>query len=228
MSGRTILFYWIVLLGVSPLNSIQSQKQDTVLVTKNFKFKDGIYLTFEDFKKNQPIVWEKLKADLYSNPQTCMAQLNALEMKENHSAINPHSLWGICLGGVPFIRLDSNEIHKSTPTFSCLNVRGKICQFSFSTIKETDVFMPVYNPATGRIMKGTYVKRDKETEHSRLLHFQTGEIVPFNVTNFKKWIQDDTGLLASLNDLTSNEAREKLFKCLLIYVDRHPVYTMPK
>ncbi len=204
-----------------------SQKADSVLITKNFKFKDGVYLNFEDFQRNKPISWDSLKADLYSNPQTCMAQLTSLEYKNKSEAINPHTIWGVCLGGIPFIRLDSGEVKKPIPTFSCLNVRGKICQFSFSTIRETDVFMPVYNPATGRIMKGTYVKRDKTTEHSRLLHFQTGEIVPFTISHFKKWISDDSGLVNSLNDLNNQEAREKLFKCLLIYDDRHPVY-IPK
>jgi hypothetical protein len=37
-------------------------------------------------------------------------------------------------------------------------------------------------------------------------------------------VADDDGLSASLNALKPTETVNKLFKCLMIYNDRHPVF----
>ena len=55
------------------------------------------------------------------------------------------------------------------------------------------------------------------------MHFETGEVKDFTVENFLQWIQDDENLVETIMELSEEERQEKLFKCLLIYVDRNEV-----
>lgn len=68
------------------------------------------------------------------------------------------------------------------------------------------------------------IEREMDIKVEKMLHFQTGETADFTVGNFRKWILDDPRLIQSINELTPNEAQEKLFKCLLIYDDRNEVF----
>ena len=56
------------------------------------------------------------------------------------------------------------------------------------------------------------------------MNFETGEVADFTIENFLKWILDDPRLIQSINELSQEEAQEKLFKCLLIYDDRNEVF----
>ena len=59
-----------------------------------------------------------------------------------------------------------------------------------------------------------------------MVNLETGSIANMEVSIFKKWIQDDQQLSNTINDLSVIEAREKLYKMLLIYNDRNPYFLM--
>ena len=54
-----------------------------------------------------------------------------------------------------------------------------------------------------------------------MLQFESGEILDFNVDNFINWIQEDQHLIETIEKTPIEEVRQKLFRLLLIYVDRH-------
>jgi hypothetical protein len=88
--------------------------------------------------------------------------------------------------------------------------------------------MYVHNPYTGeRVGKKTVTNRDL-VFIQKILHFQTGESIDFNYDNLKSWTSDDKGLHKSLIDMKTEERETKLFKTLLIYNDRNPVYPTKK
>jgi hypothetical protein len=88
--------------------------------------------------------------------------------------------------------------------------------------------MYVHNPYTGeRIGKKTVTNRDL-VFIQKLLHFQTGENIDFNFENLKLWTVDDKGLQKTMQEMKAEEKESKLFKTLLIYNDRNPVYSNKK
>jgi ribosomal 50S subunit-associated protein YjgA (DUF615 family) len=88
--------------------------------------------------------------------------------------------------------------------------------------------MYVHNPYTGeRIGKKTVTNRDL-VFIQKLMHFQSGENIDFSFDNFKAWASDDKGLLKSIEEMKNEEKESKLFKTLLIYNDRNPVYPIKK
>ncbi len=200
-------------------------QDDSVLVTKNFKFKDGVYLTFDAFQQNLPdYTWEQAEGRMVTNADTYLTKIEWLRTKDslNKKHIPLHQIWGVCVGGIPFIR---TPIHQPDYVlFAALRVRGKICYFAYEEEAIEQVVISAYNPLTGKPFRSGKVDNKVYRRIEKMLHFNHGEVMDFTPENFLKWIIDDPKLTETVKGLSQEEIQEKLFKCLLIYVDRNPVY----
>ena len=109
--------------------------------------------------------------------------------------------------------------------FVSMKVRGKLCYFSYQDAKTEMVTIKAYNPLTKKPFREGKVPREVDVVIEKMLNFQTGELMDFTVDNFIDAIEkDDKKLVNTIQDLSPEEARQKLFKCLLIYVDRNQVF----
>lgn len=219
-SARLILFFAFFSLSLSA-------QTDSVVLTKNFKFKDGLYMDFASFQKNQPTYsWIQLDGSLVTNPQTFITKVDYLYFKgKKDRQIDLSEVWGLCLGGIPYMRLKEKEATDGVVEFAGLRVRGKICYYTFEEEVTRMVMVKAYNPLTGRPFRSGEVPTQETVIQERMLHFETGETLVFNVANFLDWISDDKQLWNTLKDMPEEEIEEKLFKSLLIYDDRQAVYT---
>jgi len=210
---KYVFFLFCLFLYLFPLGA----QSDSIKMTKNFKFTDGIYTDYQQFKKNKPAYkWEEIQTQLSTNPQSCMAHVASISIHNKEIPLD--SVWGITIAGIPYIKVNNNS------DFVCLSVRGKICLFAFSMKVLKQIPMPVYNPSTGVKVYQGVVEREVNEDHTYILNFETGEVAGFSPKNFKFWIKDDKNLYNTIDDLDIKETREKLYKCLLIYDDRNPVY----
>jgi hypothetical protein len=138
--------------------------------------------------------------------------------------LDAHNIYALSIEGVPSIRVEAAQIQKNLATFAALKVRGKICYFGFPTIQKKQIAMQAYNPKNGRPFRSSTIERDQEVFREKMLHFETGEILPFEVANFLRWIQEDADLVKTISELKPAQQQEKLFKCLLIFDDRNHLY----
>ncbi|MEM9822923.1 MAG: hypothetical protein AAF985_17720 [Bacteroidota bacterium] len=213
----------LALLLASPLNA---QQDNEVVLTKNFKFADGLYFDFTDFQNNQPsLIWDTLYAELFVNPQTLNAKVQTISIKtkEGLQAIDLEQVWGFSIGGIPYIRLPKGVVSNDFMVFAGIRLRGKICYYAYEEEVTRRVPMPVYNPLTRRPFYTSSVERTIPELREWMLAFTTGETLAFNVENFKSWITDDPGLLKTIDEFDAQKAKDRLFKCLLIYDDRNLV-----
>lgn len=209
------LFFWGCLYA-------QAQP-DSLLLTKNFKFNDGVYMQFADFQKNKPtFTWAELNARMVTSDEGFVAQVEYL--KNDLQVIDLQKVWGICIEGIPYIQLKETQKENRAARFASLRVRGKICYFSFPKEVTEMVEIKAYNPLNGRPYRSSRIPVEKIEIQEQMLDFQTGEIAAFTKENFMQWIADDPQLWNTVKDLSPSETEEKLFKCLLIYVDRNNVY----
>jgi hypothetical protein len=209
------------------LHATAINAQDSVVLSKNFLFNDGLYFSFEAFKSNRPgLRWEETEPVLTVNPQTFLCQIERITLKENQRELNLAELYAVCIEGIPYVRIPDAEIHKDLPAFAPLKLRGKICYFTYPDWRSQEFEIAAYNPLTGRPFRKGTVIREKEQVLEKMLYFETGEMLDFSIENFLKWIQDDPQLVGTVHQLPEEEKQEKLFKCLLIYVDRHPVHIL--
>lgn len=201
-------------------------------VTKNFQFTDGIYLSLESWQQNAPdLSWEVVRSNVFTNPQTFITQIAWLVYEEGPQqgdTIRLDDVWGVCLAGIPYVQIDRSLARKDLATFAGLQVRGNLCYYAFERSETRKIRMPVYNPVSGKPFRETMIEREYDYIEERLLRFETGETLRFTYRNFLTLIQDDEQLTQSVLELSPEEIPEKLFKCLLIYDDRNPVYIQPK
>jgi hypothetical protein len=196
--------------------------QDSLTVTKNFHFTDGVYLSFEEFRANRPAYrMEEVNAWFFTNPQTSLTQVETVVVEQTGQPVDTGLIWALSIGGVPYVRVPGGEISKELPTFAALKLRGKICYYTYPDWRNKQVHIAAYNPLNGRPFRTGTVEREEEVVVKKMLHFDTGEVADFTLDNFLAWIQDDPKLVETVNELPPEEKKEKLFKCLLIYVDRN-------
>ncbi len=180
-------------------------------------------MQFADFQKNKPTyTWMELNTRMVTSDEGFVAQVEYI--KKDLQVIDLQQIWGICIEGIPYVQLKENQKEDATARFASLRVRGKICYFSFPKAVTEMVEIKAYNPLNGRPYRSGRVPVEKIEIQEQMLDFQTGEIAAFTKENFMRWIVDDPQLWNTVKDLSPSEVEAKLFKCLLIYVDRNNVY----
>jgi len=203
-----------------------SAQEDSLILTKNYHFNDGVYMSFDAFQSNTPdYQWSELKANLVTNPQTFITQIQYIyiKRKEKEIPLDLDEIWCVSLAGIPYLKLQEGDTKKYLTTFAGLQLRGKICYFSFEDYRLVQILIHAYNPYTGIPFRSGIIERKKNLKFEKILNFETGEIADLTVENLKNWITDDQKLLDTINELTLEEAEERLFKCLLIYDDRNVI-----
>jgi hypothetical protein len=215
----------IALLSFYLLGILRGYTQDKTVITKNFKFKDGIYTSFVHIQQNKPDwVWEHVETNLVTSKNSLQTQIEFIRLKKTQLPIPIDSIWGIVIDGIPFIKLPKEYQKKTLPVFSGLVLRGKICYFQFEDIEEKKVPITAYIPETGQPYATRNVSQKHNITREKLLIFDTGEIADCDIQNVKKYISDDKDFLSTVDNFDQKEIKEKLFKCLLIYNDRNPVF----
>lgn len=200
--------------------------QETQL-TNDFKFENGVFMSYEAFKSNTPdYEWAAMQYDAHASKEKRKIQfryINTIDTSSNtYIPIVQDSIWGISVNGVPYIRVFIGS--RGVSEFVALRTRGRICYFTYEGFQKVKVPLTVYDPQTGDPVFVKEVINEEEFTYEKMMQFQTGEVGNFDLPTFKKWIADDEKLLDTINGLEEKEATGKMYKSMLIYNDRNPVY----
>ena len=85
------------------LSILRGDAQNDNLVSKNFKFKDGVYLHFENLQRNQPsAIWDSVEARLATNPQTLQMYIELIKYKNRPDSVDLNKLWCVVIDGIPY------------------------------------------------------------------------------------------------------------------------------
>lgn len=203
--------------------SYTSFAQDTAQLINSFEFEDGVYLTINDLQENRPnYTWADVNASAHINREKEVIRLEYLNTKDSSINDLEETIWGICVEGVPYIRII--DTMKQQTIFTALRTRGRLCYFYYDSYEMREVPMIIYDPETRLPIWQQSVENKEPIIVEKMLNFQTGNVSNLDISTFKNWIQDDTQLTNTINDLSGAEARKKLYKMLLIYNDRNPYY----
>lgn len=225
MSSRMTILFLMVLVT-------RSVAQDSLAVHQDFYFENGVYLTFEEFRGNQPALsWNDLDAEAHIDGQERLVRFSEILKLSSNEPLDIATLWGVCIEGKPFLnisRVKGKEKLRSRGEDPVLFVRlqsvGKLCYFYYEAYVMEKVAMHVYDPRTGVRISTGMVENQKAIAVKKVLKFESGEVEDYNLNTFKSLIRDDEALLTTLNDLSDTEARSKMYKSLFIYNDRNPVF----
>jgi len=196
-------------------------------VTPTFSFADGLYFSYEEFAGNQPgIAMDEVQSRLVTNPRTWITQVESLSRRSNNKAIAIDQLWGICIDGIPYIRIPADSIDKSLPAFAGLRITGNLCYFQYERNEEREVEMSAYNPLTGKPFRSGTITRDFLEVRERLLRFETGEMAPFTRRQLIQWTTRDQVIQTTLRRLSpkTEDLEDQLYNIMLSFNKRHPVF----
>ena len=183
------------------------------MYTRDFEFKEGIYLTIAQFKQNHPI---PVSAIVSNVPKTELNFLTeVLEQKTvtfkdetgQEQKLLTSSIWGYCRNRS--IYLQFNE------TFNRLNVIGSLCHFT------SEVVVVSYQPPTyyNRGMNNTY----RELKQF-ILNTETNKISDFTAEAMEEILKSDSELLEQFQKLKKKEKANSIFIYLRKYNEKHPLY----
>ncbi len=194
------------------------------------RFRDGLYTTLADFQKDVPR-WhfgQIAPVEYWINADSNELHLAyKIPVADQHPQPLLDSLWGVSLFGIPYVRVARDE-SRTKVIFARLHVVGKLCYLYYEGVELQTFDMKVYHPITGDVLSSHPVQNRVRVVKQMFLRAESGELSDFTPENFARLIADDPQLLRTLESLSAPEAREKLFKMLLIYNDRHPFYPPSK
>lgn len=196
---------------------------DSLPFNADFSFQNGIYLTLEQLQQNQPAYkWNEVEARLAANRDKYFAQMEYLKPR-GLAALPVTEVYAFVLKGLPYIRVEDSALAGQAATFAGLQIRGKICYYTYERRELKTLEMAAYNPLTGKPFRKGKIQRDKLITVERLLDFTTGQRLPHNRENTAALMADDPQMVRTVAELPADAVGEKLYKCVLIYDDRNPI-----
>lgn len=204
-------------------------QRDSSILNSGFRFEDGVYRSLDELRGNQPAyTWDEVSVKAAANAEHYRAQAEYVRLDESGALLPSDSVWAIVLDGLPYVRLaQDTSLKAGAMAFAGLRVRGRICYYRYERQQERLVEITAYNPLTGRPFRKGNIKKPETVEEERVFHLFTGDAGPLSRETLLRLVADDDQMVSTVEDLPEQAGRDRLYKCVLIYDDRNPVY-LPK
>ena len=195
----------VLLVLVSQFLHAQVDSSKLAKYSPSFKFKEGIYLNFEQVKSNSPLT----KSKIVTNVDFNSLDFFELILKEktisffdnfgSKKSVKSDNIWGYCRQGILFVQWN-NEINR-------IPIIGKICHFvSNETVYQEGGYSPSasYNYYDQMRMP---VYQSKELRQY-IIDFETGKIMEYDKESLKVILMRDPKLYEEFNELKRRKQRK--------------------
>ena len=221
--------------------SYGQDKPDMVKYTPDFRFKDGIYLNFDQVKFNKPIPKAKLVTSIDYNDREFFKRI--LEMDKIYfydelgvrQEITKTNIWGYSRNGVLYVQVQEN--------FNRITFIGNICHF-VADITTYDnhyynnpygyydpyyspyyggyggygnYYSPYYSPYSQSNMPRTELKQ-------YIIDFESGKILEFDTDNTELLLMKDNQLYEEYVQLSRKKKKELMFVYIRKFNEKNPLY----
>ncbi len=191
-------------------SGLQAQSDTLGRYSPGFKFKDGLYIGFEDFKSNCPGIPLKDLRDKEGKEISVIEESQALYymVEDTLRYIDPSLLYGFSAQGKVSLGHDGN--------FDRLVVIGTLCHVIQREI--------VVDYARGGLYEFNSMPVRREVRKEFILDMRTGEMSPMNPGNMDYHIADDSTVAISFSNQSQRERRATVYSTLHAYNRAHPMY----
>lgn len=232
-----------ILLSICSLISVTGQEQaGLVKYTPDFRFKDGIYVNFDQVKSNSPIPKAKLLTSTDYNDREFFKKL--LESNKIYyydgmgirQEIATNSIWGYSRNGVLYIQIQEN--------FTRITFMGSICHFvaditSYDSRYYNSPYGGYYDPYSyySPYGYGSYYNpynsyyspyaRNNMTRNELkqyLIDFETGKILEFNLESTELLLMKDAKLYEEYMQLPRKKKKDLMFVYIRKFNENNPLY----
>ncbi len=214
---RTIIF----IIGLSW--SCYCIAQDTIPLSNDYPFINGIYLSFEEFKGDNPTYVEgqfKInEVDSTDYDLTKVRKIKVLNEKGKWKSLSINKIWGLTYDGIPYIYYKGlgsvNNPLSNYDKLTRIDVIGAISMFRLEHLTKT------YN---------TNAFTSKMVHHNHvfildmLMDMNSGMIHVFDYFSVEHYIKHDEALYY---ELQVHRQEINLYDIVFTYNMRHPIFPSP-
>ena len=189
-----------------------SAQQDSVIFPGDIK--DGIYLTYADFRRNSAITKEQVVSSIDKEQLDFMSKAmdqETLTLNLNGQTVTRETktVWGFFQNKTLYINF--REEFFRVPVF------GSIC-YLVATV--TVINAGFYDPMFGY---GSNSSRTKEIREF-MVNFYDGNVVEFTMDKAEELLKRDPVLFQEYTKLGRRKQRDQVYRYIRKYNDLHPVY----
>ncbi len=235
-----VIILGAVMLQVAGAFTVEGQEQEgMVKYTPDFRFRDGIYVNFEQVKQNSPIPKAKLLTSTDYNDKEFFKKL--LESDKIYyydgmgvrQEISVGDIWGYSRNGVLYIQVQNN--------FNRITFMGSICHFVADVTTYDNRYYspyggyydPYYSPygyGNYYYPYGSYYSPYGRNSMSRneikqyIFDFEEGKILEFDQKNTETLLMRDSELYEEFVRLPRKQRKDMMFVYIRKYNEKNPLY----
>ncbi len=209
--------------------TIEAQ-QETGDTTKNvlvkyspdFKFKDGVYLNFEQVKDNNPIPKYKIiSSNDFSDPQffDALATESVISYYDNlgiRQDIAMKNVWGFTKNGLLYVRMRQS--------FNKINIVGNICHFVATiTVQNNNYYDPYYYNPYYYYNRNPGLSSTTNEIRQFIMDFDNGKILDYDTNNLEALFMKDPELHDEYMGLSKKKRQQLKFLYIRKFNERNPL-----
>ena len=214
--------YWLTFLCLFALQMSFAQNPDSsglVKYTPAYTFKNGIYLSYQDFKNNEPLPFSSTDLPSPSDvkPEKALdlairiSYYNKYGMRQ---VISPKNLWGFCYNDKIYVQWSGG--------FHMVPYIGNISHFVAKVqVRYSNRADPFYDPYYVYSGPSSYVATETK---QMLLNTGTGEIFEFTPERVLALIKDAPELYEAFSELNRRKQRKMKFYYIRLYNEKKDIY----
>jgi len=225
--------------GIPLLQLYGQEKEGMVKYTPDFRFKDGIYINFDQVKLNSPIPKAKLLTSIDYNDREFFKRIfenDKIYFYDNmgvRQEIAKSNIWGYSRNGVLYVQIQDN--------FNRITFVGNICHFvadvttydSRSYYSPYGYYDPYYSPYSYSNYYNpysSYYSPYRQSNMSRtelkqyLIDFESGKVLEFDIENTELLLMKDSQLYEEYVQLSRKKKKELMFVYIRRFNEKNPLY----
>jgi hypothetical protein len=231
------------LISSFSFTSVKGQEQDArIKYTPDFKFKDGIFLNFDQVKTNSPIPKAKLLTSADYNDREFFnkvfesGKIYFYDEIGVRQEIAKNNVWGFARNGVLYVLIQDN--------FNRITFVGNICHF-VADITTYDTRYNNYSPYGGYdpysaygygsySPYGSYYSPYSQQSTPRnelkqyIFEFETGKILEFTTENVELLLMKDPTVYDEYVQLPRKKKKELMFVYIRKFNEKNPLFLPTK
>lgn len=208
----SVKFIFLSLVFFLPL--IISGQTDSVAYAPGFTFRQGIYLNYQQFRENRPVLRSRIISNYDSTRLDYLRQVTAAktisytDSSGKLTEVSPSKIWGFCENNSVYIRYNN--------AFNKIVVMGSLCHFTATYVS----YMSSGPPYPANSAYGTPV----ETIRQYMLDTKTGSVLDFVLPNVEAILKRDPELYKEFMGLRKGKRKQLMFFYLRKYNERNLLY----
>jgi hypothetical protein len=247
MKKRCRIIYFSSLLLAAclfyPAETLGQFNDTIVMYTPDFRFREGIFLNFDQVKSNSPVPKAKLLTSSDYNDKDFFRKILELDRIYYYDVmgirkeVDKRSIWGYCRNGVLYIKIQDD--------FTRVTFVGSICHFVADiTTFEQRYYNPYggyydsyynpysYYPGYGGYYYpyGSFYSPYSRSGQSRsevkqfIFDFETGKVLDFDIRNTELLLMKDAAIYEEYMQLPRKKKQALMFVYIRKFNEKNPLY----